>query len=170
MAKLQKRDKAYYEERLIRDHPEIYADLVDEKYRTVTEAAIAAGLKKPRTRLQELKNAWEKAGLSEKKAFLVWLRTSAGMAARKHAKTTGVAPLPSAPVDGDGFVEPWAKKRIQDIMTTRSIDIRKIRDEMGLSSFDTSLESALQQHSGRRLKRQTTITALEKWLTANASV
>lgn len=45
MMKKQKRDKAYYEERLIRDNPGIYADLVDGKHAHVTDAAIAAGLK-----------------------------------------------------------------------------------------------------------------------------
>ncbi|MGB3815992.1 MAG: hypothetical protein WA950_22450 [Shinella sp.] len=58
MTKQQKRDRAYYEERLKRDHPAIYAELINGKYQTVTEAAIAARLKKPRTRLLELKNAW----------------------------------------------------------------------------------------------------------------
>ena len=60
MVKQQKRNKAYYEERLIHEHPSIYADLLNGKYWTVTEAAIAAGLKTPRTRLHELKNAWQK--------------------------------------------------------------------------------------------------------------
>lgn len=170
MAKKTVRDAAYYENRLKRDCPTIYADLVAGKYQTVTEAAIAAGLKKPRTRLHELKNAWEKASPSEKKAFLAWLRTSVGATAGRQAKTIRIAPLPASPVDSDGFIKSWAKKRIHDIMTARSIDIRKIRNETGLSIFDTSLESALQQHSGRRLKRQTSITALKKWLTANASV
>lgn len=51
---MQRRDKAYYEERLIREHSSVYADFIDGKFGHVTEAAIAAGLKKPRTRLHEL--------------------------------------------------------------------------------------------------------------------
>ena len=73
MPKKQKRDKAYYEERLKRDHSAIYADLKTGKHRNVTDAAIAAGLKKPRTRLLELKNAWSKSTHSEQKNFLAWL-------------------------------------------------------------------------------------------------
>ncbi|WP_320199515.1 hypothetical protein RMR16_015185 [Agrobacterium sp. rho-13.3] len=78
MPKKQKRDKAYYEERLIRDHPGIYADLVDGIYRTVTEAALAAGLKTPRTRLHELQNAWLKASANERNEFEQWVASQAG--------------------------------------------------------------------------------------------
>jgi uncharacterized protein YecT (DUF1311 family) len=62
---VRKRHKACSEEQLIRDHPAIYADLIDAEYPTVTEAALAAGLKRPRTRLHELKNAWSKSRLQE---------------------------------------------------------------------------------------------------------
>jgi hypothetical protein len=65
---VRKRDKAYSEEQLIRDHPAIYSDVIDAKYRTVTEAALAAGLKRPRTRLHELKNAWSISSNSEQLA------------------------------------------------------------------------------------------------------
>ncbi|PNQ21321.1 hypothetical protein [Agrobacterium salinitolerans] len=70
MPKKQKRDSAYYEERLKNEFPLVYADLKAGKHKTVTEAAIAAGLKKSRTRLHELKNAFNKANKSEKTAFL----------------------------------------------------------------------------------------------------
>lgn len=73
MAKKQVRDGAYYEERLKREFPAIYSDLKAGKYRTVTEAAVAAGIKQTRTRLHELKNAWTKADGVERRAFLDWL-------------------------------------------------------------------------------------------------
>ncbi|MBD9541405.1 hypothetical protein IB276_18285 [Ensifer sp. ENS04] len=79
MTKKQKRDRAYYEERLVRDYPAIYSDLVAGKYHTVKEAAVAAGLKRPRTRLHELKNAWGKSSDSEKGDFLSWLTTTNGL-------------------------------------------------------------------------------------------
>ncbi|URK86695.1 hypothetical protein LP421_20870 [Rhizobium sp. RCAM05350] len=60
MVKKQVRDSAYYEERLRRDQ-QFTPILRPGSIRTVTDAAIAAGLKKPRTRLHELKNAWGKA-------------------------------------------------------------------------------------------------------------
>lgn len=55
MPKKTVRDAAYYEYRLKRDFPIIYADLQAGKYRTVTDAAFAAGLKTKRTRLHEMK-------------------------------------------------------------------------------------------------------------------
>ena len=77
MPKKQKRDSAYYEERLKNEFPLVYADLKAGKHRTITEAAFAAGLKKSRTRLHELKNAFEKATISEQAAFLGWLAAQA---------------------------------------------------------------------------------------------
>ena len=169
MAKKQVRDSSYYEERLIRDHSTYYADYHDGKYQTITEAAIAAGLKKPRTRLHELKNAWAKASLSERKAFVAWLTASRAVASGTTTPNTS-APSPTGPpVNSDGFIEPWAKQRIDDIKTKRGISVRTIRDEMGLKSSDTSLESALQTH-GSRLRRQTTIDALVKWLASQSGV
>jgi hypothetical protein len=61
MAKKQVRDSAYYEERLKRDYPAIHADLQTGKHNMVTDAAIAADLRKRRSWLSELKNAWDKA-------------------------------------------------------------------------------------------------------------
>ncbi len=57
MSTEQKRDNAYYEARFQRDHPTIYADLKAGKYRTGTDAALAAGLNMKRTCLHEMKNA-----------------------------------------------------------------------------------------------------------------
>jgi len=157
MAKKQKRDKAYYEERLIRDHPAIYADLVDGKYRTVTEAAAAADLKKPRTRLHELKNAWSKSSNSERKDFLAWL-TKTG------ALPTGT---PSTSISTGRYLLPATVARINYIKTKRGMTTGDIMGEMGFSKLDASLGNALLNGHGLRLK---VIEALEKWLTANASV
>lgn len=46
MQKKQIRDSAYYEQRLKNEFPLFYADLRAGKHKTITEAAIAAGLKK----------------------------------------------------------------------------------------------------------------------------
>jgi hypothetical protein len=77
MPEKQKRDNAYYEERMKNDFPAIYADLQAGKHRTIAEAAIAAGLKKSRTRLHEPKNAFGKASKAEQSAFLGWLAAEA---------------------------------------------------------------------------------------------
>lgn len=66
MVKKTVRDNVYDEDRLKRDHPTIYADLKAGKYRTVTDAALVAGLKTKRTRLDEMKNAWGKASNADR--------------------------------------------------------------------------------------------------------
>lgn len=157
MAKKQKRDKAYYEDRLIRDYPAIYADLVGGKYRTVTEAVIAAGLKKPRTRLHELKNAWSKSSNSERKDFLAWM-TKTG------ALPTGT---PSTSISTGRYLLPTTIARIAQIKTKRGMTAGDIMGEMGFSKLDASLGNALL--NGHRLHPKV-IEALEKWLTANAVV
>lgn len=152
MAKKQIRDNSYYEERLQRDHASVYADLRAGKYNTVSEAAIAAGLKKPRTRLNEMKNAWLKSSASERRDFIDWLKKSAGT----------VAPGVSRPTfTSDHYLEPWAKERIQEILTSRGIAARSIRDQIGMAAKDTSLESALR---GSRILRQSVREKIEQWL------
>lgn len=147
-----KRDRAYYERRLEREHPAIYADLIDGKFVHVTEAAIAAGLKKPRTRLHELKNAWQKASASERLEFVGWLKATRG---------TGLYPSPQPVFTRDNYLEPWAKKRIDEIMQSRGITARSIRDQIGIPAKDTSLESAFR---GSRILKKSTRDKIEQWL------
>jgi hypothetical protein len=164
MVKKQVRDSAYYEERLKREHPSIYADLKTGKYQTVTEAAIAAGLKTLRTRLQELKNAWSKASATERDDFAQWL---AGLgvttSSASAASTSGVVTLTTS----DRKLSPPASKRINDIMSKRRLTPGDVMAEMGFSKLDASIAMALAR--GTKL-RPDVITALESWLTANASV
>lgn len=169
MSKKTLRNAAYYEERLKRDHPKIYADFKAGKYPTVNDAAVAAGLRKKRTRLHEMKNAWTKASDSEKNDFLLWVGQQGVGTVITPATITKSPPQNISPFDADGFIQPWAKARIDDIKRIRGINVRKIRDEIGIDSFDTSLDSALKR-SGSRIKKQATIDGLAKWLAANASV
>lgn len=56
------RASAYYKVRLRREHPVIYAELgPGKKYKTVRQAAAAAGLIHLPTRLDALKREWKKA-------------------------------------------------------------------------------------------------------------
>jgi len=152
MAKKQVRDNSYYEERLKRDHASVYADLQAGKYRTVGEAAIAAGLKKPRTRLNELKNAWLKSSATERRDFVDWLKRSAGSGAPSASRSAFTS---------DYHLEPWAKELIQKILTSRGITSRSIRDQVGIAAKDTSLESALR---GSRILRQSVREKINGWL------
>ncbi|MDE3808853.1 hypothetical protein I7I49_00975 [Sinorhizobium meliloti] len=162
MAKKQARDRAYYEDRLKHESPKIYADLQAGKHRTITEAAIAAGLKKSRTRLLELKNAFRKASKAEQTAFLGWLAAQGYSISPSSA--AGTAALTIAV---DGKLLPAAAKRIEEIIMKRQLKVGDVMAEMGFRRLNASLGRAL--HRGDRLKPDV-ITALEKWLAANASI
>ncbi|WP_312806590.1 hypothetical protein [Agrobacterium cavarae] len=152
MPKKQKRDNAYYEERLKNEFPLVYADLKAGKHRTITEASVVAGIKTGRTRLHELKNAWQKASAQERLEFLGWLKTTSG---------TSLHSSPQPVFTKDNYLEPWAKKRIGDIMQSRGITARSIRDQIGIPAKDTSLESAFR---GSRILKRSTRDKIEQWL------
>lgn len=161
MTKKQARDNAYYEERLRRDHPSIYDDLKAGRHRTVTDAAVAAGLKKVRTRLLELKNAWAKANAAEQTDFLKWLMASGAMSPTSTTSTgiTGIAI--------DGRLTPVAGRRIELIMSKRHLAMGDLMVELGYPMLNGSVGMALAR--GTRLQSDV-ILALQKWLAANASV
>lgn len=159
MPKPQKRNNTYYLDRLKRDHPKIHADYLAGKFPSALQAFEAAGLKGRRTRLQELKNAWQKSTAGEQRDFLTWLGIG--------------APAPSTPVPGpplaiDGRLETWAMKRINHIIAARRIKIGAVMSELGFKAGNPSLGLALNQ--GFVIRDRTMLDALEKWLTANASV
>ncbi|WP_353404903.1 hypothetical protein [Brucella sp. NBRC 13694] len=156
------RDAAYYKERLKREYPTIYADLKAGKYRTVTDAAIAVGLKKPHTRLHELKNAWSKASPVEQREFFSWLRSS-----RAVVPSIAVASPSLAPIAIDRCLVPLAIARIDEIISKRHPKTGDVLAEMGFPRLNASLGMALAR--GTQLQ-PIVIVALEKWLAANAGV
>lgn len=161
MAKKQARDNAYYEERLRRDHPSIYADLKAGRHRTVADAAIAAGLKKVRTRLLELKNAWAKADATEQADFLKWLMASGALS------TTSTTSTGTTRIAIDQRLTPEASRRIELIMSKRRLAMGDLMIELGYPSLNASVGRALAR--GTRLQSDV-ILALQKWLAANTSV
>jgi hypothetical protein len=155
---LPKRDSNYYLRRLEDEHPTILADYKAGKYPSVSAASRAAGLKKPRTRLHEMKNAWEKASIAERKEFLQWAKA-----------TSGTPAAPSAPplVAVNRYLEPWALARVQAIISKRGMAMGDVMDELGRKRLDASLAMALRD--GRRLQSDM-IVALERWLHSNRNV
>lgn len=135
MTKKQVRDSSYYEERLKREHPSVYGELKAGKYRTVIDAAVAVGLRKPRTRFQELKNAWQKSNRSEQHEFLKWIRAGA------------VIPAIPSTIAIDGRLVPAVSHRIEEIMSKRRLKPGDVMDELGRLSCLSTLhihEPALQ--------------------------
>lgn len=138
MPKKQKRDSAYYEERLKNEFPLVYADLKAGKHGSITEAAITAGLKKSRTRIHELKNAWLKANAQERYEFGKWLLTQSGVKTT-HPILAGASPS----IAIAHRLEPWAKSRIEAIMVARKMTMGDVMAEMGLKRLNASVGNAL---------------------------
>lgn len=68
------RGNDYYLDLLKRKHPDVFRDLLANKYKTVADALKVAGIKKARTPLQEMLNAWNKASQVERDATFVSTR------------------------------------------------------------------------------------------------
>ncbi|MFK0688808.1 hypothetical protein ACFX5Q_11450 [Mesorhizobium sp. IMUNJ 23033] len=157
MPKPQKRDRDYYEGRLRDEFPSIYADLQAGKFKTVNEAAKAAGLVKPPRAVNALKNAWKKASLAEQREFLAWVRS------RTAAKKTPPTVVSKAVVDADSYVLEWAKKRVETIMGKRVINETQVMHELGFKPLDASLWKAIRRSPPSRI-RPALATALEEWI------
>lgn len=164
MAKKQVRNRAYYENRLKRDHPSVYADLKAGKHRTVTDAAIAAGLKKVRTRLLELKNAWTKADTAEQADFLKWLMASGALSTSSSSSTTSAG---TTGIAINRRLTAVATRRIEAIRLKPRLAMGNLMAELGYSSLNPSVGMVFAR--GTRLHADV-IAALEKWLAANGSV
>lgn len=149
-----KRDSSYYLARLKSEKPKVYRDYLAGAYPSVNAALRAAGLKKSRTPLHELKNAWMKASVAERSAFVKWLKTGT-----RSASATVVAV--------DRRLTHGAKHRIAVIMDRRRLKMGDVMRELGFKPLNASLGRALL--SGTRIQ-QDLIAALESWLIKNSSV
>ena len=153
------RDNKYYMDRLKKEHPEDFEKLQKGLYRTPAEAFRATGLKKPRSRLQELKNAWDKATVADREAFM---------------RISGLAPFTPSGATSSGLpfatgtrLNDWAKDRIQEIMLKRWMKPGGVMRELGLNPANPSLGLAL--HRGNSLQPDV-LTKLENWVKANEKI
>jgi len=127
-----KRDSAYFKGRLKRDYPGIYADLQGGKFKSVREAAIAAGLIREQTALQILKREWRRASRSQQVEFIEWLKDKRFLAKKSPAAPGG----PPRLVDPNGILLPHVVADIQAIMTRRRLRPANVCQELGFSRYD----------------------------------
>jgi hypothetical protein len=153
-----KRDRAYYEARLKRDFPRIFAEWRAGKFKSVRQASAEAGLIHLPDRFDALKREWKHGTDPQRRKFINWLK----------ATRYGLAPLPrsaSAPVIADStgilvipvvaFLKNWI-----DCYNTTPGRIMKV---MGFPNYDTRLS----QSFGRRVGLPAEILgALAVWLKA----
>lgn len=164
MPQKQKRDNAYYEQQLKRRFPTIHSDYRAGKYSSLRDALMVAGIKKPRTRLHELKNAWLKATAAEQREFARWLRAQIGGVTIPSATSTGSL---ARPIAVDRRLETWAVSRIEIIMTSRGLAMGDVMHELGFPRLNASVGMALRR--GTKLQPAILI-ALDKWLTDNRGI
>ena len=149
------RGNDYYLDLLERKHPDVFRDLQAGKYKTVAEALKFAGVKKDRTPLQELLNAWNKATSAERDAFLLRIGI-AGPGAMSVAAATSARPFAI-----DGHLDPASVTLIRAVMAKRNIKMGDIMHELGRKRLNASLGMAM--NTGSRLQ-QDLIDALDVWL------
>jgi hypothetical protein len=171
--KIQKRDNDYYLDRLRSDHPAIYADLRTGKFKNPSEAFVAAGLRRRKSPLDQLRTAWSKASSAEQSAF----RGEIGCTASTTTTTVSVAPSgltvshASAPGNvrlaaGKVHLPPALEAEVRRIIAHRRLKNGDVMREMGLNARDASLGMALQRGT---LVQDELIVALETWVAAHAT-
>jgi hypothetical protein len=62
--------------RLSKEQPKVFADFQKGKYKTITEAATAAGMRKNDGNLRRAKSAFRKMTANERAEFLEWMKSS----------------------------------------------------------------------------------------------
>jgi hypothetical protein len=134
MAKKKKRDSQYRLERLERDHPAIYKDYLDGKYRSVRQAAAAARLIRLPTGLDELKRGWKKTTRAEQAEFARWVRARMPKPA---------AALPVAIVDVDRRLTLEARRFLALWLLERDSKPGRLMEELGASLHDTRLSGGI---------------------------
>lgn len=164
MHKKSGRKKAYYKRRLKAEFPEIYAAFRAGAYPTVSEAAIAAGLKVPKSPLARLKSAWTDADEAGRADFLAWL-AAAGVPPSTSCMTSGSDN--TGPISSGRYLLPAAALRIGEIMSRRHLKTGDVMSELGFDGKDRSLARALERGFPLRLQ---VMAAIDTWLADNAQV
>jgi hypothetical protein len=148
---MRKRDSTYFRNRLVRDHPGIYRDLVAGRYRSVRQAAAAAGLIHLPTRLQNLKREWTRATPADRRAFANWLRSTKPIS----------PPTGKVIATADGRLIIRAKAFISEWLRRNRARPSEIMKAIGRSNYDTRLADAL--NSGRPIANEL-LVPLAVWM------
>jgi hypothetical protein len=153
-----KRDAAYYEGRLKRDHPKEFAELRAGRFRSVRQAAAAVGLIHLPTRLDALKREWKRAGKRDRLDFIAWVRGSIVAVAR------GAPAAKQSIVDSAGHLKPAAIKFIEDWTIAKRIKPGSIMMEIGFKNYDATLAFALKR--GKPVRSEV-LSPLKDWMVRN---
>jgi len=145
------RDSRYYEDRLRKEHPAIFADLRSGKLTSIRAASAAARLIHLPTRLDALRREWKKATTAERRAFAAWLKSLSGSAGSTPSK-----PIASP----SGQLTPGVVAFLSGWLVKHRAKPGRIMREMGFSNYDYRLARGI---AGDPLPNYV-VSALEKWL------
>jgi hypothetical protein len=166
----QKRDSDYFKEKLRRRRKDLYDEVMAGRM-TVNKARQLAGMGGKRTWLSQLKHAWKKASPAERATFLSWAGPTAPSPAAAPVSPTPptlTAPAGGTAFDADGYMQTWARRRIPEIMSRRSMSFGDVADELKIKRLDPSVMNAVKNDT--RIKSMATRAAIDEWLMANAGV
>ena len=155
------RGNAYYRDLLERKHPDVFLDLQAGKHKTVAEALKVAGVKKARTPLQEMMNAWGKATPAERDEFLLRLGIP-GLGAISSARTAAARRFAI-----DRCLETDAIEDIRGVMAKRNLKMGDLMQELGRNRLNASVGMAMSR--GSRLQNGL-LDDLEDWLKKHAGI
>ncbi|MGA0613160.1 hypothetical protein [Paracoccus sp. KR1-242] len=161
----QRRDHAYYLDRMKAERPDVFDDYQKRKFKNASAAIIAAGLRKPTSRLKVLTAAWQKASQAERDAFKALIGCSAAVPSISSPTAQAQASRPvRAPANRT--LTPAEATAIRDIIARRKMKPGQVMREMGFKALDASLGMALSR--GTQLQPDL-LEALERWLIANGA-
>ena len=155
MSTKQRRDNAYYEQRLKKEAPLVYRKWKTGGYESMRSARRDAGLLTDRTPLQKIRSAWQRLTLKDRALFLQ------GLSAEQRGQ------LKTRSLTRDGCLLDWTRKRVLTIMGRRDLKHGALMGELGLSRNDQSLSMAIARGTRINIELE---TALRRWLIANAEV
>lgn len=148
-----KRDSAYFQARLKKEHPRIYADLKAGKIKSTRQAAAKAGLIRLPGRIEALKREWSGSSSHERRAFLNWVKSS-GVGMKSAAPTSPI-------FDHEGRLTPRAAVFLKDWIDSYDVAPGRIMKKIGFSGFDATLSPAI--HRKGQLRREVH-TRLASWM------
>lgn len=157
---MQKRDNQYFLERLKNEHPSIYADYQAKKFKNAAEAFVAAGLRKPKTPLDALQAAWNKASAADKDAFRVMIGCMSAASATPSTVATTSSRI-GGPTSGMSLLPPSLASEVRAIIARRQIKVGTVMRELGMSPLNASLGMALER--GTQVQ-DSLITSLTEWV------
>jgi hypothetical protein len=163
----QKRDNQYYLDRLLNEHPAIFADYQAGKFKSAAEALVVAGLRKPRSQLDVLSSAWTKASPTERDAFKAQIGCVAPtpVSVAPAVVSAVIAPPRLAqPAKGKGHLTPTLAADVTAIIARRGLKNGDVMREIGFSHLDASLGRAIAR--GEQIQNRL-ISALESWVQQN---